>query len=126
MRYLSIVSTLYSTNTSYVTQLISFVPVTMATLIDQFITPKFILSMMSMLINYWYDELGESRSTKIVHTSYDFVVVGGGTSGAVVASRLSENPAVKVLLLEAGGSGNEMSDIPWLARLTLRSNITKR
>ncbi|KAF8170787.1 aryl-alcohol oxidase-like protein [Pholiota molesta] len=49
---------------------------------------------------------------------YDFVIVGGGTAGCVIANRLSENSNVKVLVIEAGGSntqsGSDIIEIPFL------------
>lgn len=35
-------------------------------------------------------------------TQFDYVIVGGSSAGCVLANRLSENPKVRVLLLQAG------------------------
>ena len=40
----------------------------------------------------------------------DYLVIGGGTAGCIMAARLSENPAVRVILLEAGPEDRD----PWI------------
>lgn len=54
------------------------------------------------------------RDTPYVQSEYDFVVVGAGSGGSVVANRLTEMAGWSVLLVEAGGEENAMTEIPLL------------
>jgi choline dehydrogenase-like flavoprotein len=57
-----------------------------------------------------------STLESFLRQDYDFIVVGGGTAGLVVAARLTENPNIHVGVLEAGKAnfGDPMLTIPAL------------
>lgn len=53
----------------------------------------------------------------ILRKEYDFIIVGGGSAGCLLANRLSANPNRTVLLIEAGGVENGATDVPLFALL---------
>ncbi|XP_066149063.1 glucose dehydrogenase [FAD, quinone]-like isoform X1 [Euwallacea fornicatus] len=59
-----------------------------------------------------YNDLPPSRQE-----TFDFIIVGSGSSGATLANRLSENTLWKVLLLEVGDVATALNDIPAMAPL---------
>lgn len=54
---------------------------------------------------------------------YDYIVIGAGSAGAVIASRLSENPTWHILLLEAGPDETVLSDVPLFMAALQKSPI---
>ena len=66
---------------------------------------------------------GEAVGTKIgpraaLAREYDFIIVGGGSGGSVVARRLAERTDARILLIEAGPSDIGVADIEHAARWT--------
>ncbi|XP_015783879.1 uncharacterized protein LOC107361554 [Tetranychus urticae] len=57
------------------------------------------------------------------NNTYDYVIVGAGAAGSTVAARLTEDPSVRVLVIEAGGKENNFNNIPLFALLQQKTPI---
>ena len=82
----------------------------------------------------------QGRSGRSIEASYDYIVVGAGSAGCTIAARLSENPACRVLLIEAGGAdisrpalqspvlwpSNFGTDVDWAYRTTPQARAAGR
>lgn len=58
------------------------------------------------------------HSVDKLYSEYDFIVIGSGSGGSVVANRLSEQNNWTVLLIEAGEQENQITDVPLTSAMT--------
>ncbi|XP_061722842.1 glucose dehydrogenase [FAD, quinone]-like [Cydia pomonella] len=76
------------------------------------------------LFDFLRDQYPLPNGLKQPLTQYDYIIVGAGSAGCALAARLTEDPGVTVLLLEAGKPEMFTTDVPAIAPYFQRTDYT--
>ncbi|GFT74066.1 glucose dehydrogenase [Nephila pilipes] len=86
-------------------------------------TPYATSSLLSILLLSMAGQKHTPDTKTEIKDSYDYIVVGAGSAGSVVAGRLSEKSCASVLLLEAGENSPKLTDIPVTNKYFTQTNL---
>ncbi|KAL4711804.1 hypothetical protein ACJJTC_005973 [Scirpophaga incertulas] len=111
-------------NTKEASQLFSFPQSPLLDFVMQSLVPNYIPKNPMDLFDILRESYPLPNGLKAPFNEYDYVIVGAGSAGSVLAARLTEDPSVTVLLLEAGKPEMLLTDVPAIAPFFQRTEYT--